>query len=204
MRPRDTAERAYPALSVPGLCALIAVGLAAITSLARSLSPRSHPWRWPAWRRAASATQSPGVLFVYRALDTLLEKVVLLLALLGVWSLAADREWGGAPESAAPANPTAFSTFLAQFLPPIGIMLAIYMFWVGADHPGGAFQGGALLAAMWLLVMMAGVRPAPATSLVALRLRASSPARRSFLPLDLRVSPGRTAFLRIRRATPNR
>ena len=41
------------------------------------------------------------VLLAYRSLDTLLEKVVLLLALMGVWSLAPDRFWGGAPRSAA-------------------------------------------------------------------------------------------------------
>jgi multisubunit Na+/H+ antiporter MnhB subunit len=37
------------------------------------------------------------VLMVYRALDTMLEKVVLLLALVAVWSLAPDRFWGGRP-----------------------------------------------------------------------------------------------------------
>ena len=40
-------------------------------------------------------------------------------------------------------------------------MIGIYMAWVGANQPGGAFQGGALLAAMWLLVMIAGVRRVP-------------------------------------------
>jgi multisubunit Na+/H+ antiporter MnhB subunit len=32
---------------------------------------------------------------------------------------------------------------------------------VGANQPGGAFQGGTILAAMWLLVMMAGLADAP-------------------------------------------
>ena len=39
------------------------------------------------------------VLMAYRAIDTLLETVVLLLALLGMWSLAPDRLWGGSPVS---------------------------------------------------------------------------------------------------------
>ena len=55
-----------------------------------------------------------GVLFVYRALDTLLEKVVLLLALIGVWSLAPDRLWGGVPELRPYAQPSGALTFLAQ------------------------------------------------------------------------------------------
>ena len=44
-------------------------------------APTLAPRRWRTWRRAASAIPSTGVLFVYRALDTLLEKVVLVLAL---------------------------------------------------------------------------------------------------------------------------
>jgi multisubunit Na+/H+ antiporter MnhB subunit len=111
-----------------------------------------------------------GVLFVYRALDTLLEKVVLVLAVVGVWSLAPDNAWGGAPGLGSDAQPSGILVFLAQLLPPIGIIIGIYMFWTGADHPGGAFQGGAILTAMWLLVMMAGLQPVPATGGVGLRL----------------------------------
>jgi multisubunit Na+/H+ antiporter MnhB subunit len=110
------------------------------------------------------------VLFVYRALDTLLEKVVIVLALVAVWSLAPDRAWGGAPCLRLYAEPSGALTLLAQALPPVGLMLGIYMFWAGADQPGGAFQGGALLAAMWILVMVARVQPVPATSLGSVRL----------------------------------
>ena len=102
-----------------------------------------------------------GVLFVYRSLDTLLEKVVLLVALLGVWSLAPDRLWDGVPGLRLDPEPNAILTLLAQILPPIGIVVGIYMCWTGADHPGGAFQGGAVLAAMWILVMIAGLREVP-------------------------------------------
>jgi multisubunit Na+/H+ antiporter MnhB subunit len=102
-----------------------------------------------------------GVLFVYRSLDTLLEKVVLLLALLGVWSLAPDRLWGGMPGLQVYRQRNAIMIFFAQILPPLGIMVGIYMTWVGADHPGGAFQGGAVLAVMWILVMIAGLHDVP-------------------------------------------
>lgn len=111
-----------------------------------------------------------GVLFVYRSLDTLLEKVVLLLALLGVWSLAPDRLWGGIPGLRVFTQQNSILVFLAQTLPPIGIMFAIYMFWVGASEPGGAFQGGAVLAAMWILVMIAGLRDVPPISSQKMRL----------------------------------
>jgi multisubunit Na+/H+ antiporter MnhB subunit len=60
--------------------------------------------------------------------------------------------------------------FIARLLPPVGIVIGVYLLWVGADEPGGAFQGGALLAAMWLLAMMAGLMDAPAVSERRLRL----------------------------------
>ena len=109
------------------------------------------------------------VLLAYRALDTLLEKVVVLLALLGVWSLAPDHLWGGAPELKE-ANPPEPLLYLARTLPPFGVLIAVYMVWVGADAPGGTFQAGSILAAMWLLVMLAGLRPAPETRSLMLRL----------------------------------
>ena len=46
-----------------------------------------------------------GVLLAYRAIDTLLESVVLVVALIGVWSFCADADWGGKPESPTHARP---------------------------------------------------------------------------------------------------
>jgi multisubunit Na+/H+ antiporter MnhB subunit len=103
------------------------------------------------------------VLMAFRAMDTMLEKVVLLLALVGVWSLAPDRAWGGRPGPRHHADPDGVLAFLARLLPPVGIVM-------GADEPGGAFQGGTILAAMWLLVMMAGLADAPPAGRRALRL----------------------------------
>jgi len=111
-----------------------------------------------------------GVLFVYRAFDTLLEKVVLLLALPGVWALAKDGDWGGVPGFKLFRQPNSVLTLLARTLPPIGFVFAIYMTWAGANVPGGAFQGGTILAAMWLLVMVAGVSRLPRVSSPLLRL----------------------------------
>src|SRR5262249_45246120 len=46
----------------------------------------------------------------------------------------------------------------------------LYIFWVGADLPGGKFQGATILAAMWLLPMMAGLADAPPISRTWLRI----------------------------------
>jgi multisubunit Na+/H+ antiporter MnhB subunit len=101
------------------------------------------------------------VLIAYRSFDTMLEKVVLVLAVVGVWSVAPDRFWGGAPAPLGPAAPDAALVFLARILAPIGVVIGVQMFWVGADDPGGAFQGGAILAAMWIIVMMARLTEPP-------------------------------------------
>jgi multisubunit Na+/H+ antiporter MnhB subunit len=155
------------------LAALAGTALAVMLGLVVVMLPLPAPTLAP---NAAAALDSTGlgnpvtaVLLAYRALDTLLEKVVLVLALVGVWSLAPDGLWGGAPDVRPASVPEPF-LFLAQALPPFGVLIGIYMFWVGADAPGGTFQGGTVLAAMWLLVMLAGLRPAPETRRRALRI----------------------------------
>ncbi len=109
-------------------------------------------------------------LMAYRAVDTMLEKVVLVLALLGVWSLAPDRFWGGRPGLRYPLDRDGVLAFLARLLIPVGILVGTYVLWVSADEPGGAFQGGTILAAMWILAMMAGLTEAPPVSGRRLRL----------------------------------
>jgi multisubunit Na+/H+ antiporter MnhB subunit len=110
------------------------------------------------------------VLMAYRAIDTLLETVVLLLALVGIWSLAPDGVWGGFPGQRHQADPEGVLTFVAQLLVPVGIIVGIYIFWVGSVAPGGEFQGATILAAMWILAMMAGLVDAPPVSQRWLRL----------------------------------
>ena len=165
-------ERPGPALRlvVGVLCAAVTAGLAVTMSLLPDPAPTLAP--------AAAANLAPigvgnpitAVLMAYRALDTLLEKVVLVLAVIGVWSLAPDTVWGGIPGPRRLARADDALVFLARLLPPVGIVIAVYLLWVGADEPGGAFQGGALLAAMWLLAVMAGLTTAPAVSERRLRL----------------------------------
>ena len=50
--------------------------------------------------------------------------------------------------------------FLGQILPPLGILVGVHLVWTGATEPGGAFQGGTILAAAWILVMVAGLEEA--------------------------------------------
>jgi len=152
------------------LAALVALALAAallyLPEPAHTLAPAAMA-ELPATGMRNAVT---GVLMAYRAADTLLEKVVVLISLIGVWSLAQDKLWGGRPGLLHHADPDGALAFLARRLPPVGIVAGIYIAWLGADQPGGAFPGGTIIAAMWLLAMMAGVTDAPPISRRWLRL----------------------------------
>ena len=154
--------------------ATLSASISAALGLAILHLPDPAPTLAPAAVLNAEATglgnAVTNVLMAFRGMDTMLEKVVLLLAIVGVWSLAPDRAWGGRPGPRHQADPNGVLAFLARLLPPAGIVVAIYMLWTGADHPGGAFQGGAVLASMWLLAIMAGLADTPPVSSRWLRL----------------------------------
>ena len=103
------------------------------------------------------------VLLNFRGYDTLLEILVLLLALLGVWSL------GGLPLRPAVPAGLVLDT-LTRVLTPVLILVAAYLLWVGARAPGGAFQAGAVLGAAGVLLLLAGWRPHPGLTQLPLRL----------------------------------
>ena len=157
-------------LLAAALCIVVTAALAAVVLMmpdpGATLAPEA------ARHLAATELGNPvtAVLMAFRALDTLLEKVVLFLAVIGVWSLAADGNWGGIAGPRRATHRQGALAFLAQLLPPVGIVVAIHIVWVGANEPGGAFQGGAILAAMWLIVIMARLAEAPAIGGRRLRL----------------------------------
>ena len=61
--------------------------------------------------------------------------------LIGVWSLAPDRLWGGIPGLRVYAQPSSTLTFLAQLLPPVGVVVAIYMLLGRCERAGRRFSG---------------------------------------------------------------
>jgi multisubunit Na+/H+ antiporter MnhB subunit len=112
----------------------------------------------------ASGISNPvtAVLLNFRAYDTLLETVVLVIALVAVWSVTPDRFWGGVPGLRQHARADGVLAHFGRLLPAVGILVAIHLLWAGSHAPGGAFQAGTVLAAVWLLVAMAGLTDAPA------------------------------------------
>ena len=160
------AQAGYPGRVTRILAALLATSIALLVGGAVLTLPTPAPTLAPAVAAnlAATAMGNPitGVLLAFRAMDTLLEAIVVLLAMLGVWSLAADQAWAGAPRLRRYPDPDGVLAYLAQILVPIGIVVGFYIFWIGADQPGGKFQGATILAAMWLLALGAGLSKLPA------------------------------------------
>jgi multisubunit Na+/H+ antiporter MnhB subunit len=160
------AMRLAAALVAACVTAALAVAVLALPDPAPTLAPAT------AENLPATGVGNPitGVLLAFRAMDTLLESIVVLFAMIGVWSLAPDRAWGGRPGPLHRADPDGILAYLARVLPPVGIVVAVYIFWIGADLPGGKFQGASILAAMWLLAVMAGLADAPPVSRTWLRV----------------------------------
>ena len=154
------------------LAALVASALGAVILMLPDPPPSLAPEAAAVADGAGAGLGNPitAVLMSYRSLDTMLEKIVLILAVIGVWSVGADEAWGGAPAPLRQQKAYAPMVFLAQMLAPVGALIAIHIFWTGANAPGGAFQGGALLAAMWMVTMMARLMEPPRVDAQWLRL----------------------------------
>jgi multisubunit Na+/H+ antiporter MnhB subunit len=149
---------------------VVTVGLGAAVIGLPDPSPTLAPLAAAALPDTGLGNAVTATLIAYRATDTLLEKVVLVLALLGLWSLAAEDVWCGRPGLKQRADPDGVLAYLARRLVPVGVLIGLYVFWVGADHPGGAFQGATIVAAMWLLAMMAGLADTPPVANRSIRL----------------------------------
>lgn len=93
------------------------------------------------------------VLLAFRAWDTLLEVAVLLVGIAGI--LAIRREWAVSMRARRAPDPL-LATF-ARAAAPVLVLAAGYLLWLGSTGPGGAFQAGALLGALMLLLALAGV-----------------------------------------------
>jgi multisubunit Na+/H+ antiporter MnhB subunit len=98
------------------------------------------------------------VLLQFRSYDTLLEIAVLLVAAIIALALR------DGPTPTRPALPsdspiqTPLLTSLVRLLLPVMIVTAVYLLWAGAFQPGGAFQAGAVLAALGVIWRISGGR----------------------------------------------
>jgi uncharacterized MnhB-related membrane protein len=114
--------------------------------------------------RTGVTNRVTAVLLAFRAWDTLLESVIIAVALVAVWALTPAGAWGRPPGLRQRVRPDGVLSLFGRLLPPAGLVVAVYLVWAGSTLPGGAFQAGTILGAVILLTAMAGlVEPRPAT-----------------------------------------
>lgn len=155
--------------------AFLAVVFAWLATHVVALSSPTAPYALPE-QVAAELPQSgvghpvTAVLLNFRAWDTLMELLVLLLALLGFRQVArrnrhpydADRH----PE------PWPLLKAWSRSLAPLLVVSGGYLLWLGSDSAGGAFQAGAVIAAALVLLRLSGQLPVFHWSLWPVRLAA--------------------------------
>lgn len=129
-----------------GLGAVMALGLPApdTTADAAATAAGTHPMG-----NAVTA-----VLLDFRGYDTLLEMVVLLLAAVGIRELVDGQPLPDPHPSTPVADPMLQSLLIVVC--PLLVATALYLLVTGATGPGGAFQAGALLGALGVLLRLAG------------------------------------------------
>jgi multisubunit Na+/H+ antiporter MnhB subunit len=123
------------------------------------------------------------VLLNFRAWDTLLELLVLVLALLGFKQLYI-RDLPFSKRSILGDHPEAWPLLRAwtRILAPLLVLVGGYLLWRGAADPGGAFQAGALLAAAIVMLRLSHLLP---------------PLRWSWWPVRTLVVGGALLFLAV-------
>lgn len=145
-----TVIRALTGLLTAAVGALLAWSIAAIPAPETMLAGLVRE----AMPRSGVGNPVTAVLLNFRGYDTLLEVGVLLLAALGV-SVIGAREHSASVGGTLVRGPV-LSAFAHLALPGL-VVLAAYLLWIGAELPGGAFQGAAVLAGAWLVAALAGV-----------------------------------------------
>lgn len=153
---RSSAESAIPASRLQHLSSLM-LGLLALLLLGQAVMPLPDvepvlPGQvMLALDDSGASHPVTAVLLNFRSWDTLLELVVLLLALLGVRQLR--------PRTSALPVAWPLLSAWSRVLAPLAVMVGGYLLWRGSHAPGGAFQAGAVLAAGAVILRLGGVLP---------------------------------------------
>ncbi|WP_290634053.1 hydrogenase subunit MbhD domain-containing protein [Aquisalimonas sp.] len=94
------------------------------------------------------------VLLNFRSYDTLLEMGVLLMALIGALLLRSPLIHRPGDDDAGTDSP--LIPVLVTVFVPLVILMGTFLVWAGAYMPGGAFQGGAVMAGAGVMLVLGG------------------------------------------------
>ncbi|MFP4178886.1 MAG: Na(+)/H(+) antiporter subunit B [Spirochaetaceae bacterium] len=154
------------AFAVIVMFAVILYPLAGGLSSFTSLSPVAEAYATEGPDDLGAANLVTAVIVTYRGLDTLGEVTVLFIATAGVGFLLRKERTGKgegdsgeehADSKSSGAEKRGASEILetgSMFLLPILLLFAVYIFLHGHLTPGGGFQGGVVIAAGMLLLML--------------------------------------------------
>lgn len=153
--------------TAPWMSALMALAIGVLLAAALLPLPDNAGLRAPvAEHMHVSGVDHPvtAVLLNFRAYDTFLELGVLLIAVLGAWSLGRHTPLPARPVP-GPVMPGTI-----RLLIPAAVVIGVYLLWAGSHAPGGAFQAGAVLGAAGVLWALSRPRTLPAPPPPLLRL----------------------------------
>jgi multisubunit Na+/H+ antiporter MnhB subunit len=138
----------------------LALGLALAWSILSLPEPPAGLGRRVGETIAQSGVSNPvtAVLLNFRSYDTLLEVGVLLLAIVAVWALRLPRY---RREEDPGADRAPVLAALVRLLAPVMVLVTSYLLWAGTSLPGGAFQAGAVLGALGVLLLLANMLDLP-------------------------------------------
>jgi multisubunit Na+/H+ antiporter MnhB subunit len=146
-----SAPRVNPALAAGAALAVLPVVAGAGFALLRlpAEAPGLAPQVAESIGRAGASNPVTAVLLNFRGYDTMLEVTVLFLAVVGAHALSPVRP---APSGALQLAPSPVLIGFVRVLAPFIVLVAGYMLWVGGHKPGGAFQAGAVLASLGVVL----------------------------------------------------
>ena len=169
--PTPTEGRSSPVAAAIGVLtttAVAAIGVAAVGAAGEGVAPDS------AGAAALRSLDGTGlgnpvtaVLLLFRNLDTLLEMYVLLVVLLGTWAVATPVREG--VRARVPRDSPLVGA-LVGIVVPTAVLVSFHLLLAGTDRPGGAFQGGTVLAAAGVVLVLTGAMRARSRSSLRLRL----------------------------------
>jgi multisubunit Na+/H+ antiporter MnhB subunit len=145
------APRPNPALAVGAALAVLPVVIGAGYAMWRlpTEAPGLAPLVAENIGRAGASNPVTAVLLNFRGYDTMLEVTVLFLAVIGAHALSPVRP---APSGGLRIEPSPVLIGFVRVLAPFIVLVAGYMLWVGGHKPGGAFQAGAVLASLGVVL----------------------------------------------------
>ena len=151
-------ERPAPSLwltlPIAGAASLLVVGIGWVALQLPTTAGTAGELAWQHIGDIGVSNPVTAVLLGFRAYDTLLEMAVLLAAWLGARAVATEFRTGALPGPAHAEVPLVGA--LLSLVVPISILVAVYLLQAGGSAPGGAFQGGAVLAAGGVLLCLTG------------------------------------------------